>query len=224
MAHGNTGNQNARKYTCNESIFSSDHPDIPYWLGWLITDGCILDKHGPQVSLELHKKDKLIIQEFSKFLNYTGKIYYKVSPKTNMCGISINSSKLVDDLINKFNITPRKTYNAKINKDLEFNNLFWRGAIEGDGSVFFIDDKININFISASEEFIEQYAAYCYSIIKTNRKIATNEYGTYYLTFSNYLALDIIKKIYKDNGPKLARKYDLVKNLILKDSIYSKDM
>jgi hypothetical protein len=203
------------KYYFNENAFDSNNPETAYWIGFLLTDGCVHEyttKHcSPCITLQLKESDKSILEEYAKFLEYQGLI---TQDKIKRWKISINSYKLAEDLI-KFNVTPRKTFYAKAPEIFEDNNLFWRGVMDGDGSMWSGEKGIlRINLTSASLDLIEQFQEYCNNILDNSSNVNITSFFTkeenemYRVVYTGNFALRILDIIYKDNGPKLDRKYN----------------
>lgn len=129
----------ARRCELNENAFNAITSESAYWIGFLMADGSIsYRKEGsPQISLVLAEKDKKHIEKFRDFLGST----HSIIAVTNMVNgtqynsfrLSIRSTQLVDDL-SKYGVLPKKSLSAKVNI-LESNENFWRGVIDGDGSI-----------------------------------------------------------------------------------------
>lgn len=107
-----------------------DTPSKAYWLGWLITDGCI--SKGYTISMSLQERDLEILERFQNDLGLSGKIkifnkkYYRLS----FC-----CKKMVEDL-SKYGVVKNKTFTVTIpdvNDELLPHLL--RGCFEGDGGI-----------------------------------------------------------------------------------------
>lgn len=114
-----------------EDFFSQiDTPAKAYWLGWLITDGCVTKKNA--ISLTLQKRDLSILQKFEKDLGLVGKI--KVF-NSNYYRFSFCCRKMVDDL-KKYGIVPNKTMTVRLPQlNTELIPHLLRGCIDGDGGI-----------------------------------------------------------------------------------------
>lgn len=106
-----------------------DTNEKAYWLGWLITDGCIYDTC---ISISLQARDKHILEEFEKDLHLTDCIkpfngkYYR---------FEFWSKKMVNDLA-KYGIVRNKTFTVDLPKlDDDLMPSLLRGCLDGDGSV-----------------------------------------------------------------------------------------
>ena len=63
-----------RKYSLDERYFQNiDTPMKAYFLGWAMSDGCIIyDTDGSRYTLKIKADDVEVIEEFKKQLNYSG--------------------------------------------------------------------------------------------------------------------------------------------------------
>jgi len=143
-----------RKYTLDENVFSSINEQSAYWVGFLMADGCVqLQRTGinPKTSLELCYADSPHVQKFSNFLKTnrpltlckerTNKINDQIIFSKQSCKIDIHSRQIFENL-NKYGVVPNKSLTAAVSTDLAFDKHFWRGVIDGDGSVFVTKNKI----------------------------------------------------------------------------------
>jgi hypothetical protein len=132
-----------RHFSVNDDYFS--HPTIEncYWAGLIASDGCITSDHTVQLGFKT--SDQYVLEEFKRRVNFEGSIYtYKKnysykgvqSDKFYSC-VSINSTKMVNDLRNNFNITSRKSLTLQPPNlgNEELIDSFIVGLIDGDGSI-----------------------------------------------------------------------------------------
>lgn len=115
--------------TLNENYFELiDTPDKAYWIGWLISDGCIFDN---KIQITISKQDEDILHLLEKDLSVENKIYLK----NGYSSFTLGSKKMCEDL-NKLSITPNKTFTVKIPKlsDNLYSHLL-RGLFDGDGGI-----------------------------------------------------------------------------------------
>lgn len=132
-----------RKYGLNESFFEKvDSENKAYWLGFILTDGYIGTKRGKlsYLNIELQLSDSDHLDKFKKDIEYEGPIY--VDKKRNRCRLIISSIKLVNDL-GKLGIHNKKSLTAEPIefKDASLQKAFWRGCIDGDGTIFKLNPK-----------------------------------------------------------------------------------
>lgn len=104
-----------------------------YWLGFIVSDGCIFG--GNILHFTLKSSDKSHLEKFLKEIKYEGaaRDYFTTNGHW-VCKVSINSPKIYNDLL-KYGITERKSLTIKPFKfkNKKLNIAYWRGIIDGDG-------------------------------------------------------------------------------------------
>lgn len=143
-------NLRARKERCpglaiRHDAFSSVplEPEAAYWIGFLMADGYVSckGKYGTEyVSLCLSRCDHDHVVLFKKFLGSDHKLIYKsardhdgISTKATVT-LTFSSTQIANDLAS-YGVTPQKSFTAKVSEALENDRDFWRGVIDGDGSL-----------------------------------------------------------------------------------------
>lgn len=154
----------SKKYNYNNDIFENiDTEEKAYWLGFLYADGYVRErkKVGSELRLKLSIVDKEHLIKFKGFISEDDiPLIYEEYRNSKSCKVSINSKKIVSDLINKGCIN-------KKSKIIEFPNFmdnslishFIRGYFDGDGSISYSDKQIGLNFVSGSENFLKKVAS-----------------------------------------------------------------
>jgi LAGLIDADG-like domain len=160
-----------RTYIHNEHAFSEIAEESAYWIGFLMADGCI---HNGKVQLTLGHKDAIHVAAFRSFLGSNHPIHKRPEAST----LAIPSRQLIDDLA-KYGVVPRKTETAKV-IGLEDNRHFWRGVIDGDGSVSIYKTRGAIIDLTGSYDLLCQWSDFiCEQIgvrIKVSRRNGTPVY------------------------------------------------
>ena len=211
------------KRTKNEKYFKTWSIEMAYFLGFICADGH-LATHRNMLSIQLHTKDKYILENFKKFLNYDGNIYLRTDlPSANLW---IISKEITQDLMN-FGLTRHKSQELKWIEQIpdEFVSHFARGYFDGDGHVglaqahnpnnknLILKLVSTLPFIERLKlEFEKHYGSECGSI-KNNE--------TYYelvYTGSNHTK-SFLDWIYKDSTEetRLKRKFDIYNEFINKE-------
>lgn len=190
--------------------------DLWYVVGYIATDGC-LSKDGRHI--DITSKDRQILEEIQKAL------YLKIgiTRKYNSTGQPFLRLQFSDVKFYKFlisiNLTPKKSLTlGKLKIPDEYFPDFFRGVIDGDGSITSWEHPINcrqqwaLRVVSASKDFIEwlqQEAESYYKIIGKRytylRQRNRNE--LYLLKFGKIATKIIIEKCYYENCLSLQRKY-----------------
>lgn len=113
-------------------------PDAAYWCGFIFTDGTIVHRRGqPEVAVVLQRRDRDHLVKLRDFLGSTHAIT-PVAPATVALNggqgtgafrYSVRSQRLADRL------TALGRYGPAVNPALAASRDFWRGCIDGDGTV-----------------------------------------------------------------------------------------
>jgi len=213
------------KYTLNEVAFKTLTKDSAYWIGFLLADGCIYSSGSspvPRIQLRLQQKDLGHIMKFKHFLSAGNPIHtVKIPPhyiKGKYVGaqtiptFTVSSVKLANDLA-KYGVVPRKTFTAKIYPRLSYNVDFWRGVVDGDGSIVTEANTTcrgirhtpalclygTFNVVKQFIKFVKRYFPQSLSLPSKHGKI-------YMVKFSYNMANKIIKVLYGNASVSLDRK------------------
>jgi hypothetical protein len=104
--------------------------EAAYWVGMLITDGCIVG-NGRRVKLSLQVRDIPTLERFKSFVRTTAPVG---KPHIGSATVRFSSPYMCRRLA-ELNVVPRKSMIAQAPEILLDNRHFWRGVIDGDGSV-----------------------------------------------------------------------------------------
>lgn len=122
-------------------------PEAKYWIGFLHSDGCIHIKKGkykeyPCIILGLKSSDGVHVQKFADFVG-TQAIPHRRDFETNfgfssMTTVTFWGQELIPKLA-KYGVVPRKTFiDSHVEQTLRLDPDFWRGVIDGDGTVSWV--------------------------------------------------------------------------------------
>lgn len=188
----------------NHEYFSKiDAPQKAYFLGLLFTDGSIVldEKRSPNICIELVENDISILHKFKNELNSDGNFYYnkRDNRKNGTYSFTVRSKQLAHDL-GKYNIIPNKTYQADnlIIPD-KYKEEFFRGFIEGDGSIYYSNSAWHINVCGHSNNIIKEVAELGNSLIGIEKlkKISCSN-GVYRYSWDGKQAIQLCKILYKE--------------------------
>ena len=207
----NIKSKSSKKYKYYDDIFEViDNEEKAYWLGFLYADGYVRKRqYSSELRLKISEKDKEHLIKFKKFMSPDNiKIKNETSGNSRCVKVSINSKKIVSDLIN-LGCTNNKSKTITMPKIPD--NLidhFIRGYFDGDGWIIIDKNKKPaFGIISGSIEMVKSIN----NIISERSKIKINKiynYKTYYnFTYKSYT--DIIKIsnfLYKKSNIHLIRK------------------
>lgn len=238
--------QMPKKYVYNEDYFENiDDEHKAYWLGFIMADGCIVQKtlNKPCLSLVINLKesDKKHLEKFRDDLNSNLIVRIFKQPAVDIkscsgvshvkerlgCKIEVNSKKICNDLINH-NVDRRKTLKEK-SPIIENENLirhFIRGFFDGDGCFSAVKPKNRKReyakiFISSGKEIINYIVNMVYQDTGVLMKIDTQ--GKLYRCYiqNEKDILSFLNYIYKDSSIFLDRKKELIDSYLSRYSLNS---
>lgn len=187
--------------------------DKAYFVGMLLADGCVIERHRSQkqIALELKCEDKYIIEKLGKLMETTNKIY----EARGTARLAVHSDNIAMKLA-KYGITPRKT-GKKIFQIMEipkeYRRDFIRGFFDGNGWITYAKHgkhyMWSIGFAD-SQELLCDLNKYLYDngIVKTRIKIVSHG-GCHMLLFSAKRdVISLIHYLYDSSHIFLVRKYN----------------
>ncbi len=207
-----------RKYLLDENVFEIINEESAYWIGFLMADGYITRNC---VGLGLCVGDVDHLKKFISFLksNHPYRIRPiqdnpKIKNASPQVSIEINSTKIIDDLA-KYGIIKNKSAIAKV-IGLENNRDFWRGVIDGDGSLFYSRGYPVLD-LCGSYALVSQFKDYCFNIIKQNMpQVIKYKHSSccFHFRFTGNKAQYIINNLYENASVYLERKMDLAQKMV----------
>ena len=204
-----------------------DTENKAYFLGLIISDGCIFIQKSKQNSINicLQKCDKYLLEYFIKDIHTNKHI---TTDNRGCFEISILSTKMVEDLL-KYGVTPRKSLNTifptNLNNDMYPHLL--RGIIDGDGSIAFYKRKNRpnsytkaIRLCQGNKKFLNDIVQFLHKEINTSIvSIYQEKESLWSIAYrSNDDILKIYNYLYKDATIYMKRKKDKY-TLIIQDII-----
>lgn len=212
-----TFHESRKTLPLNHSAFSIVTPESAYWIGFLMADGCV---QGNYVTLQLAEKDKDHVYKFRDFLKSKHAVMI-IPPKikndrgvmnsTTAYRFSFSCKQIASDL-SRYGVVPNKSLIAKV-LNLENNRDFWRGIIDGDGSVMIKSKKL-VDYptisLCGSQEIVKQFREY---VIKNTGCSDIQSYRSKYsnIVFSSatgtYAAI-LAKILYENSTTSLDRKQE----------------
>jgi hypothetical protein len=186
-----------------------------YWLGFLMADGCITGS-GPIkhcVTFGLAARDHQTVERLRVFLGCS----HPVRISKNRCSngkdyetarFSVMSARLVEALA-RYGIAPRKSLTAEAKGGVEHNRHFWRGVIDGDGSVAVYGRRRRrqpVISLIGSRRLVEQFIDFAYSIAPTAQAGITRNKSMWGVKFTDRFAQQIVPALYDNCVVALPRK------------------
>ena len=195
-------------HTLDETAFDT-HPHAPYWVWLLLTDGHV--RKDPRrtnsfgVCLSLQRQDAATVEAFRQFLGYSG----AVGLSTAYASLQVSSKKLFEAL-SRWGVTPQKTREGAAHPRLVQDPAFWRGVIDGDGSLWSQGGKPRVSLCSASERLVRQFAEFCQNCYATRASVRQTRTSTglplFVYTCAGRGALAVLVRLYEAEGPSIVRK------------------
>jgi hypothetical protein len=196
----------------NEMAFDTLTPESAYWIGFLMADGSIVEHKGRKTLVfHLSQPDMYQVQNFKRFLQSDSKITLIPGGRTSQgvvagpqSRICICSNRIIA-MLEQFGQVPRQTYTARA-RFVEMHPDFWRGVIDGDGSV----PKSARTDVSAcgSRPLMEQFAEFIRTIYPA-AKVGFRKHmlsDIYVVRLFGKTAAIVLDCLYNNDGPCLVRK------------------
>ncbi len=200
-----------------------------YWMGFLCADGSIDDTSGsgsPQLMMDLALKDKGHVEKFRSFLKSTHTISERVNKTSKgyhngkggeAVAYRVRSVRLVDAL-RRHGLggkSPTRVPDATI----ENSPHFWRGAVDGDGTVRWTTDRAGNTYanimLCGHMPLMEKFQAF---LLRNGlvANIIDTASGIYQIRLLGSGALRLIEILYGQATIALDRKYLVASDIITK--------
>lgn len=214
-----------KKGFVNETRFKTlDDEPAAYYYGFLVTDGC-LGKNKNHVTLSLSHEDTHILETMKWWMESYAEI------NTDICNrksghITIMkrftfANKIVRLSLESHGLHPQKSKIATVpntySHDNSWSKHFWRGVIDGDGSLYINTNKCRVINLVGSLDLCEKFRDYCNSKISISMVPSiTKTDNIFSVSFAGRNAIEIAKHLYLDSDPKyrLVRKYNTMLSFI----------
>ncbi len=149
----------APKYKFDEGCFSIITDSSAYWIGFLLADGCLTrTKTQPRsfmVNVGLHQKDRNHLEKLRRFINYEGPLLgTQESPQLVWCSVEHAAALMW------YGLSPRKSGKEDVTEpSLADNRHFWRGVVDGDGSLCFESGRFRLS-LCGSQELLSKFKTF----------------------------------------------------------------
>jgi hypothetical protein len=186
--------KNSRIYHINQDYFKTWSNNMAYMFGFWCADGCIYN--GKIFDITTSMKDKYILKQFAKELDYQGNIFDAVDKQA--CRLNFSCVVIYNDIVS-LGGSECKSMTLKFPEvPEEYLSDFIRGYFDGDGSVWDVKGKrVNCSFTCGSWDFLEKL----WNILKEKANVQGGSYNKEYysLVFGKNDSLKIRDFIYKNN-------------------------
>lgn len=195
-----------------------------YTFGILVTDGSLYlsTRNRGKVQLEISEKDEDLIDKLIEITPHSKKRkrIRNTNFHENYKSVSfINYRKEYRDKLIE-NGFPKidKTHNANVPLCAYDEISFWRGVIDGDGSIGITSlGEPFISLATKSENLKEEYLKFLFKLFKITKKVHRNKRDNIYnIVVKNKIAFDLAKLLYNNNDIHLNRKYNKAMEILEK--------
>ena len=202
----------------NETVFDNLNKRALYWIGFLMADGNITNtKEQKSIAIYLAEKDRGHIVKFLEFIGGYGRKITHVK-KTHAHGVKIRSKHMVDKLMS-VGVKPRKSLSAKALKGTQKSRDFWRGVIDGDGSIGIYKNSPSIS-LCGSLNLTRQFRKFSLDVLENNHEIRVMKIkgiNLWRVNLFGYATYNIIKTLYAGNNGNVLTRKDIIAKKILNE-------
>jgi hypothetical protein len=211
----------AKSLQVNHSAFDIITNDSAYWIGFLLSDGCIRKQTGRSavIQLALSTTDTEHIYKFRNFIQSSHKIFIS---KRGYVRIAFASDHMAKSLA-KYGVIPRKTGKETVIKALKYNRHFWRGIIDGDGCITHVNSPYPTLSLCGSRSVCQSFLDYVKTLATTRANVGgTGGAKCHQVAFRKNVTLTVLSNLYQLNDVALDRKAQLSSHLLGKYAYLAK--
>ena|SRR5947209_5886475 len=203
-----------RKYTLNEGAFEVVTEESAYWVGFIMADGCISRDGTPdcrKLRINLKASDAGHLWRLRNFLQYEGPVATRDNGR--YCALEINSARLANSL-RQYGVIEKKSRRASV-IHLDTNLHFWRGMIDGDGTLYLYKNMYPALSLCGSEVILSQFADYVRNVFPFMPKISIRKRASIkQLAVAGQKAITLTRHFYGDCSIALDRKLQIAKTIM----------
>lgn len=204
------------RYTLNQEAFDVATDEASYWLGFIMADGCVMWDYRhrtptARLRINLNTCDIVHLQKLKGFLQYSGIVGLR--DNNRYCSLEISSNHLVESL-REYGITERKSRTATVIK-LNDSLHFWRGLIDGDGTLYLSKKMYPQLSLCGSESILNQFADYVKRAFPDIQKVSIRKCASIkQLSFGGEKAIALVNHFYFNCPIALERKLRIAERII----------
>ena len=195
-------------------FFNRESEEAAYYFGLLLSDGNISDRG--KVTIGLQSKDRAILESLVSAAKLNSHVKDVSRSNTDFESVQLCFTvKSLSASLSLLGLTPRKSLKEKAPDRFLFNRHFWRGMVDGDGSIA-SPNKARV-YLCGGKEICEQFLAYCKVINPTiDTQPALSAGGVWRTSITGSKAASILSELYCESNFKLERKFERAKAILLK--------
>jgi hypothetical protein len=196
-----------RKRQLRQYAFDELTPDAAYWIGFLFADGSVIGRgESAVVQTRLSECDREHLVKLRSFLGSTHKI--GVAPAGNYGGyrsrpsvrLSVPSGRLARRLLSL------GRYEGPIDSTLIQSRDFWRGVVDGDGSLGHLASGYAYFALVGSRRLLEAFLAFLQGNGLSARMTIRPDKTIFQVATAGHIAERIVSLLYEDATVALDRK------------------
>jgi len=196
------------KYSLRHDAFDIITNEAAYWIGFLFADGSVIleQKGSAIVQVRLSEVDRNQVVKLREFLGSTHAI--GTCPPGNFGGYtsraSVRLSVVSEHLASRLLDLGR--YEGPIARRLVTSCHFWRGVVEGDGSIFISKRGHAVFGVVGSRRLLDAFLDFLRDHDLARQMTVRPHKSIYSLSTAGHLAEQIVEELYGDGGLALERK------------------
>lgn len=187
-----SNSESVRRIDLDETVFESLTRDSMYWLGFLGADGNI---HGHNIKVELHPQDIDCLEKFKQFMKSGHSV--RETKKGKYVAFTFSSPRVAKSLA-RFGVTPNKSLTFTPYEYCANNADFWRGMIDGDGTIRICKDGYLKISLCGSKPCMEAFSRWVQKNSCSNGALHKDR-NIYKVMLSGASAKEIAHKLYANN-------------------------
>lgn len=199
-------------YQHNPHAFRELTPEAEYWLGFLITDGCIVGGED-RLHINLAARNAPHLEKLRSFLQSTHPVKITNYSGVAAAAFDINSPKLIADLIG-YGVTRRKSHTAMASRVLITRSNFWRGVVDGNGYIALWREKYPYLELTSSFPLCEQFLGFVKRFYPQSKAAICPDGSVWRVRLIGSAAQIIVTVLYKNCCVSLDRKQETADRII----------
>lgn len=192
--------------TLRHDAFDLLTPDAAYWCGFLFADGAVNMRSGtPMVSVGITAADRRHLEKLRSFLGSTHAILLR--PGRASRGYISRPSVLFEVRSERLagRILELGRYGGPLNPDLARSRDFWRGVVDGDGTVGFCKGYPSCRVVG-SEWLMRDFAEFISDLAGPRQVKVSPHKSIYGVSTAGAFGERVLRRLYGDAATSLDRK------------------
>ncbi len=193
-------------HSINTEFFDTVTPASAYWIGFLAADGNVSNN---LVQIDLMASDGGHLEKFRLDLQSTHPVKYRTIAYPQ-ARFAFYNEHIASVLRGRYGFGPDKSHTYAPPVALAHNRDFWRGVIDGDGSLYESGGKLHIA-LTGSEAICQAFLEWVKAVVATTTTVKKGHGNCFAVRLSGVGGVQrIAKELYQDsNGRALDRKMSI---------------